>query len=70
MHYQSVVDSVDIKEEKAKYTSLLNEEKEKNESLKEKEENLNTDESYEEIARENLGLLKSSETLYINADAK
>ncbi len=70
MHYKSVVDAVNIKEEKEKYASLMEEEKEKNKKLKEKEENLNTDESYEEIARDNLGLLKSSETLYINADAK
>lgn len=70
MHYKSVVDAVNIKEEKEKYVSMLKEEQQKNEKLKEKEENLNTDESYEAIARDNLGLLKSSETLYINADAK
>ena len=49
---------------------LISEQAEINKQLKEKQAHLESDEYYEEIARENLGLLKSTETLYINADNK
>ena len=68
MHYKATVDSINIKNKQSEYLALIEEEKEKNKELKEREENLNTTESYEQIARENLGLLKSDETVYINSD--
>ena len=70
MHYKTSLDAVNIKQEKIKYSALLKQEQEKNRSLKEKQKNLDSDEYYENIARENLGLLKSNEILYINADNK
>ena len=69
MHYKATVDSINIKNDQKKYTALIKEEEEKNKELKEKEKNLNTAESYEKIARENLGLLNSDETVYINSDS-
>ena len=69
MHYKATVDNINIKSEQEKYLALTEEEKEKNEKLKKTEENLNTTESYEQIARENLGLLKSDETVYINSNS-
>jgi len=68
MHYQATVDSINIKNEKEKYTSLIEEETKKNEEYKKIEENLNTAESYEFIARDDLGMLKSDETVYINPE--
>ncbi len=69
MHYKATVDGVNIKEEKDSYLALIETEEEKNAKLKETEENLNTTESYEQLARENLGLLKSDETVYINSNS-
>ena len=69
MHYKATVDSINIKNEQENYLALIEEEKAKNEKLKKTEENLNTTESYEQLARENLGLLKSDETVYINSDS-
>lgn len=69
MHYKATVDNINIKNEQDTYLALIEEEKAKNEKLKETEENLNTTESYEQIARENLGLLKSDETVYVNSDS-
>ena len=70
MHYKAVIDAVNIKQEKTRYAALLKQEQEKNTALKEKQKNLDSDKYYEEIARENLGFLKSNEVLYINADNK
>jgi len=70
MHYKAVVDATNIDNEKAHYEQLIAEQKEINKELKEKQENIESSEYYEEIARDNLGLLKSTETLYINADSK
>lgn len=70
MHYQATVDSINIKNEKEKYVSLIKEEQEKNEEYKKIEENLNTADSYESIARDDLGMLKSDETVYINPETK
>ena len=70
MHYKAVVDAVNINNEKKEYEVLIGEQAEINKQLKEKQAHLESDEYYEEIARENLGLLKSTETLYINADNK
>ena len=70
MHYKAVMDGVNIKQEKTKYSALLKQEQERNATLKEKQKYLDSDEYYEEIARENLGLLKSDEILFINADNK
>ncbi len=70
MHYKAVVDAVNIDKEKEEYEALIAEQTELNKELKEKQAHLESAEYYEEIARENLGLLKSTETLYINADNK
>ena len=70
MHYKAVVDGVNINNEKKDYENLIAEQKEINKELKEKQAYLESDEYYEELARENLGYLKSTETLYINADNK
>lgn len=69
MHYKATIDEMNIKDEQKNYLALIEEEKVKNEKLKETEENLNTTESYEQIARENLGLLKSDETVYVNSNS-
>ena len=68
MHYKATVDSLNISNEKEKYMELIKEEKEKNEEYKIIEENLDTADSYESIAREDLGMLKSDETVYINPE--
>ena len=69
MHFQATVDSINIENDQEKYLALIQEEQSKNDLLKEKEKSLNTVESYETIARENLGLLKADEMLFINAHA-
>ena len=69
MHYKATMDDINIKNETKKYISLKEEEIAKKEALEKTKENLNTTESYEQIARENLGLLKSDETVYINSNS-
>ena len=59
-----------IKEETEKYTTMLKEETEKNKSLKKEKDNLETDETYERIARENLGMLKANELQFVDASAE
>ncbi|MBR4892698.1 MAG: septum formation initiator family protein [Clostridia bacterium] len=68
MHYQAAVDGMNIKSEKEKYIGLIDEETKKNEELKKEDANLDTADSYETIARDDLGLLKSNETVFINPD--
>ncbi|MBE7020516.1 MAG: hypothetical protein E7411_03665 [Ruminococcaceae bacterium] len=70
MHYQATVDSINITKEMESYSELIAEEKAKNEEYKRIEENLNTTDSYETIARDDLGMLKSDETVYINPETK
>ncbi len=70
MHYQATVDSINITKEMDSYSELIAEEKAKNEEYKRIEENLNTADSYETIARDDLGMLKSDETVYINPETK
>ena len=70
MHYQATVDSINITKEMDSYNQLIAEEKAKNEEYKRIEENLNTADSYETIARDDLGMLKSDETVYINPETK
>ncbi len=70
MHYQATVDSINITKEMDSYGELIAEEKAKNEEYKRIEENLNTADSYETIARDDLGMLKSDETVYINPETK
>ena len=70
MHYKSVVDATNIENEKAKYEEMIAEQQNINKDLKEKQKNIESSEYYEDIARKDLGLLKPSETLYINADSK
>lgn len=70
MHYRAVVDATNIENEKSKYEQMIAEQKAINNELKEKQSNIESSEYYEEIAREDLGLLKSTETVYINADSK
>ena len=48
---------------------MIDEEKKKNEEYKKIEDNLNTADSYEAIARDDLGMLKSDETVFINPEA-
>ena len=66
--FQRAKEERNIKNEKEKYTSLIEEETKKNEEYKKIEENLNTADSYEAIARDDLGMLKSDETVYINPE--
>lgn len=70
MHYKAIVDGINIDEEKEKYEQLIAEQTTLNNALNEKKESVETDEYYEDLARDNLGLIKSTETLYVNADAK
>ena len=70
MHYQATVDSINITKEMENYSQLIAEEQAKNEEYKRIEDNLNTADSYETIARDDLGMLKSDETVYINPETK
>ena len=69
LHYQAAGDELNIINEKEKYVGMIDEEKKKNEEYKKIEENLNTADSYESIARDDLGMLKSDETVFINPEA-
>ena len=69
-HFKASVDYANIKEETEKYTVMLKEETEKNKSLKKEKDNLETDETYERIARENLGMLKANELQFVDASAE
>ena len=68
MHYKTIADSLNISAETNKYVAMLEEEKQKNAKLIEQKNNMESDEYYEEIARDDLGLLKNTQILYINAD--
>ena len=54
----------------AGFKYAIDEETKKGEELSKTYSNLNTAESYEVIARDELGLLKSNETVFINPDAR
>ena len=69
-HFRASVDYANIKEETEKYTTMLNEETAKNKNLKKEKDNLETDETYERIARENLGMLKANELQFVDASAE
>ena len=70
MHYKAILDNVNIKNESEKIAGLLETEKKKNEELKAQQENLDSDEYYEKLAREELGYLKPEEKVFIDSQKK
>ncbi len=70
MHYKAILDNVNIKNESDKIAELMLEEQAKNEELKAQKENLNSDEYYEKLAREELGYLKPDEKVFIDSQKK
>lgn len=70
MHYKAILDNVNIKNESEKVNELLQAEIQKNEELKAQQANLNTDEYYEKLAREELGYLKPDEKVFIDSQKK
>ncbi len=70
MHYKAILDNVNIKTESDKIAELMLEEQEKNAELKAQQENLNSDEYYEKLAREELGYLKPDEKVFIDSQKK
>lgn len=70
MHYKAILDNVNIKNESEKIAGLLETEKKKNEELKAQQENLDSDEYYEKLAREKLGYLKPEEKVFIDSQKK
>ena len=70
MHYKAILDNVNIKNESEKIAGLLETEKKKNEELKARQENLDSDEYYEKLAREELGYLKPEEKVFIDSQKK
>ncbi len=70
MHYKAILDNVNIKNESEKIAELMLEEQAKNAELKAQKENLNSDEYYEKLAREELGYLKPDEKVFIDSQKK
>ena len=66
LHYKSTMDYSNIKDEMNKYSAMLETEKQKNAELTKEKENLESDETYERIARDNLGLLKADELEFVD----
>ncbi len=70
MHYKAILDNVNIRNESEKVAELMQAEQEKNEALLAEKENLNSDEYYEKLAREELGYLKPDEKVFIDSQKK